>query len=325
MTTLPQLYDYHTGFLRDTCPKRGQLRRAGMFEPQSQTALFRGAVANHVAFYMHEYGNWEPGKVDEGVTFAVKYVKARTDEEGRALSAAVKKNEPAIVDEVRRSMAEYARRFGERFGQCEYLGSELPVRWTMPHRPIQLGEHTVTQSPLASHLDLLFRDTDGVFGKGKGRLICPDWKFTDKAPTMEYLARNSQFIFYCLSIANGSVCLDKNLGDAGWVDFNEWPVMAWIHLPNLKPYQRKTTVFEGGKEVTYLKGQSRPDARVLYFVDYKMEREAEMIDALTDRIEMDMRGLYPAMADPVGCMVCDCNRFCDRYDFAKLSKERPRA
>lgn len=233
------------------------------------------------------------------------------EQEGRAISESVENNLPSIQDEVMATIGQYINRLMPLFNQCELIGTELPCRLSLDG------------VDFASHMDLLVRDTKNVFGYGQGRLLCIDWKYRKETPTKSYLSRNLQFFLYWEMIRSGSVLAAPWLNK--WVEYRETPQMIWCHLPNLKPYARKTTAKdENGHEKLYVKGDERPISSVMRGVNFITDDEtvSTMKNEMIQRVTMMRLGMFPQNPDPVGCQVCEAQDFCTRGDTAILMERQ---
>jgi len=266
-----------------------------------QTALYRGSFAGKMLEELHNADKWEPADIAAAGLLAVKRIKDEIKTEGRVISDSVKENYEKIHAECIEGVSQYANRFAERWQECKHIGCEIPIRWT--HNGIRF----------ASHLDLVVRDTHNVWGRGKDRLLIIDWKWRQDAPTIDYLARSPQLMLYCLATRYGELLIDDF-----WTPMDEWPAICWLHMPHLKVYKKKThTKDEQGVEVTYEKGDSRPDGAILRWAPFKQDRAADMIDELMTKVAMYEAGLFPMNPTPVGCFLCPSREWCDRWDMEK--------
>ena len=305
MTTLSlDIAEVHTSDLTEACMRRTYHRRRDEQDPEATTALCRGLMAGECLRYLHLNGM---GDIDGAMLFGERALLIQLEQEGRHPSDAVKKNWDKLTAEVRSAVELYAQRFGPRFDRCELIGCEIPIRWT--YEP-EWGEPI----ELASHLDLIYRDTENVFLHGEGKLWVPDWKWRDKSPTSDYLARNLQFALYWLMVRYGSIQTDEDLDI--WVELGEWPQMAWIHLPHLEPYKRATPRTDRltGEVIQYKKGDARPDSTVMQPVYFHPDNEASILAELEMRRAMFAAGHYPINPDPVGCNICPSEKHCKRWD-----------
>ncbi len=293
--------EYHSGDLTANCPREVFHRHRGEFEPLMQTALYRGSFAGKVLEVLHNAGAWANIDVAAAGIIAIDRIKAEIKAEGRVLSDAVKENRKAIHEEAIVGVQRYVARFAERFHACKHIGCELPLRWT----------HNGTR--FASHTDLIVRDTENVFGRGKDRLLVFDFKWRQDSPTIDFLARWKQGMLYCLGTKYG-----ETLIDGFWTPLDAWPAICWLHMPHLKVYQKKTaTKDDQGQPVTFLKGEARPDNSVLRWVPFKEDRAADMIDEIMTKVAMYESGLFPMNPTPVGCFLCPSREWCDSFIMEK--------
>ncbi len=294
--------DVHTTDLTDQCPHRVLLKHEQKIRPVATTALYRGLLAGKVLEAVHD-------GVDVSLDVISKNLTKELEEEGRVLSDSVAENMAAIELEVSKMTEQYHLRLMPLFDKCEVIGTELPCRLT-------LGD-----TNFASHVDLLVRDTNNVFGYGQERLLCIDWKFRQDAPTKAYLSRNLQMFTYWLTILEGSVMAYKAVD--GWVEFGEEPQMIWCHLPYLKPFGRKTVVKnDEGEEVTYKKGDERPIANIMREVNLKFDAVESMKRDMLSRVAMMRAGFFPKNPDPIRCQVCEAQDFCARGDTPELLENK---
>ncbi len=284
--TLP-IVEFHTTDLAG-CPKLTELRRAGKVDMTCPGALYRGALANAALVVIHRDLDFTVEGVDAAMTEAIRVVDEQMKEEGRTYTEAVVKNVIKNASEVAELLVAYCERFSQLFN-TPIIGTELPVRL----------EHGRTK--FASHLDLLFRDP------GDDQLVIWDWKLTQQDPSRAYLARNRQMILYCLAAKYGQIMIGDD-----WIRFDEWPVIAWIHLPNLAAYKRGGTRPTDGS--TYVKGELRPLDSVVKRIEFREERAQDMINELVSYAKMLEAGIFPRIPDPLGYFLCPGQEFCKRYD-----------
>jgi len=304
---LPQLTlldDIHTTDLTEACMLKGHYRRTGRYIGEVTTALFRGLAAGATLEFMHNCDGWSVPI--ECVRHGLAKTEADLADEGRAMSDVVERDkDESITVELERMAVAYADRFAERFAECELIGTELPIRCEF--------ESEVFPTPIsfASHVDLMFRDVSNVFGRGANALHVWDWKWREKAPTLDYLARNQQFAAYYYGVEDGVVRLVNDT----WVSFGEHPVISWVHLGYLMPFGRKTTTKDDdGQVVTFLKGECRPERVIVRTPNFKPDAKPVFLRHLTDRAAMIALGIFPPNPDPIGCSLCESREECDRYD-----------
>jgi hypothetical protein len=298
-----RIAEIHSGDLTASCPRERYHFHRGEYENLMQTALYRGSFVGKLLEELHNANDWHDEAIQTAAMKAVDMVAADIKAEKRVLSDAVKANRKEIHQEAVTCATQYAERFAERFSLCEHIGCEIPIRWRMNGREI------------ASHIDLLVRDTRNVFQRGPGRLILGDWKFRQDAPTIDYLSRWPQGMLYALGTKYGELLIDDF-----WTPMDEWPAVCWLHLPHLKVYQKKTTAKDDlGQTVTFLKGESRPDNAIVRWASFKEERVPSMVEEIMTRVEMYDAGLYPMMPTAVGCYLCPSREWCDRFDLGQTT------
>lgn len=293
MITIREL---HTSDLTAACLRAVQLRHEGKVVGEMPTAMYAGNVFGEAVANLHRVGNWSPSpaEIRKMVEAAVAFVDATAEKENRPLTDAVKAGFSDTIADTCDLVRLYAQRFGSLFSASKLIGVEVPIRWTF----------AVDDDPVefASHLDLLYRDPNGI-------LTVWDWKRREDAPTLAYLARNMQLNTYALAVRYGEVLIGSG-GEQEWTAMDEWPAVAWLHANNLWPYTRATTAREDGVEVQYKKGDHRPLNRVLYVNDFDPETESVVMDELATRVRMMRAGHFPTNPDPVGCHICGSKRWC---------------
>ena len=295
--------EIHSSDLTADCLRKVYHRFKGEVEGKATTALYRGLVAGRACELLHEMGfDQDPSSI---TVAAAADTQKQLAEENRDLSEAVENGRQDILAEVTNIVHLYRDRFAQKFGRCTLIGTEVPVRWSLDGLEF------------ASHLDLMVRDTDNVFGYGKGRLIVFDWKWRQDQPSHQYLARYMQFALYYMMVKHGSVKCGPDL--LPWMDFGEPPVLVWLHLPSLKPYTRRVTAFnDQGEEQEFVRGDHRPNRSVLYKVEYDENQEARICDELKMRAMMLEKDVFPLNPSPVSCRICDAEAFCTRFDTAQI-------
>ena len=296
------LSEIHSGDLTKTCPKAVLLGWLGKVDGKYPTALYRGTVAHAALAFLHSGEGWGLGDVREAVSLGADEVDKEINRNNCEKTDACREGREGVLQEIVRVLFAYSRRLCPMFEQCEVVGVETPVR-------LKFGEHA-----FASHTDLLVYDPDGVFGRGKGRSLVFDFKWEAESPTRAYLARNKQLMLYQLAASFGTW-----LFDVEWTDFRDtsWADVCFLHLPSLKPYQRKTVV----GEIEYKKGDDRPIEKVLHWCDFQEHRAGEMIAHLTDHVRMLKAGYFPAAPTKIGCFTCPSQEFCFRPDYESSPHE----
>ena len=314
--------EYHSGDLTAACPKNIELRWEGKFNPEMQTAMYRGSFASYLMEHLHRGADWSEQAVANAGKKAIESINADIKKEGRQLSETVEHDANEIHKEVLWVVFEYARRLGPFFEQCSFIGCEVPCRVTM--------ELNADRSfDFASHLDLIFRAPHRVLEHffphlnlpGDGNRLCIwDFKFVKDSPTWDYLARQPQLLLYTVCAWQGSFLLSDL-----WIEFNQWPLIAWCHLPYFKPFSRKTmTDDDQGVATEYVKGDVRPLKAVVRWLDYRQDRLPDIIQELCQRPLMYEQGIFPMIPSPIGCHLCESRAWCPRFDMAQLdNKETP--
>lgn len=302
-----RLAEIHSSELTTDCLRKTYHRLMGEVNGEATTALYRGLVAGRACELLHQEG-FDQDTSNVTVS-AAAFIQKQLAEENRMLTQSVEENRLDILAEVTDCLNLYRDRFAYLFQQCELLGTEVPARYNLSTDDGEIK--------FASHLDLVVRDTNGVFGYGKGKLLIMDWKWRQQSPSHQYLARNMQFALYYMMGRHGSLkCGPKGFD---WMDYNEPPVLFWIHLPGLKPYTRRTTAFnDEGKEQEFVKGDLRPTRSVLYRVEYDSAQEHLIKAELKMRAKMVKNDVFPLNPDPVSCRICDAEAFCTRFDTATI-------
>jgi hypothetical protein len=296
-----RLAEIHSSELTSSCMRKTYHRLRGEITGETTTALYRGLVAGRVMELMHECRfQTDPSEL---TVEAAADVQKTLLEENRVLSESVENNRGDILGEITEVAHLYIDRLGSTFNQAKLIGCELPCRVTLP-----FGE-------FASHMDLVIRDTNNAFGFGEDRLIVFDWKWREEIPSPQYLARNMQFALYYLMAKRGAIRMTKNLNDLDWIEFGEEAVLGWIHLPNFRPYKRRTiTKDDQGEEKEYVKGDLRPNRAIFKFVVYEHSQEKQIVEELAMRKKMLENDLFPLNPEPVSCRICDAEAFCNRFD-----------
>ena len=302
-----RLAEIHSSELTADCLRKVYHRLMGEVSGEATTALYRGLVAGRACELMHQQGfDQDPFNL---TIAAASDTQKQLSEENRMLTQSVEENHQDILAEVSNVLILYRDRFAFMFDQCELLGTEVPARYTLK---TDGGE-----VKFASHLDLLVRDTNGVFGCGRGKLLVMDWKWRQQAPSHHYLARNMQFALYYMMAKFGHLKCGPKAFE--WMDYGEDAVLFWIHLPGLKPYTRRTTAYnDKSEEQEFVKGDLRPMRSVLYQVEYDSAQERQIKAELEMRAKMVENDVFPLNPDPVSCRICDAEAFCTRFDTANI-------
>ena len=304
--------EWHTTDLTDHCPARVRLRLQGKISARAPTAMVRGMLAGSALEYLHEHPVAEWGTEQASITSALDYAAVQLreglDVDGRILTdAAERALQEELPNEIAVVLEAYIVRLGPFFAKTDFVGAEVPIRCTE------------SGTKFASHLDLVFYDTNNTFKcSPKGGLTVFDWKWRKDTPSKAYLARNQQFLLYWYACKHGKLLLSDG-ADKTWVPLDEYPGMAWIHLPSLKPYTRKViTKDDDGIEKEFKKGDYRPLRQVVRVVKFEPLQAAAAAKALCRKVEMYKSGYWPQNPDPIGCGICEAEDFCTRYDTVSL-------
>ena len=291
------MIEVHTSDLTEPCPRRVELRLAGKRIGETTSALMWGQVWHEARAGCYAAGVWDELRAAGILIDAWNKCVAENIKNRMPLTEAVVKNESATKAEIAKYLAAYGERVAPRVKKM--IGQELPIRCTI----IVDGEAV----EFASHLDVLFRDHTG-------RLTLDDDKTGDEAPTMDYLRRNKQLGIYAYAIRHGTVWVD---GEP--VEFGEWPIVNWIHVPGMRTYGRKTTIkevdFTSGElvERVYEKGEARPIERVVMTAPIHEQRAASIVSDFAQHVRMRRLGIMPAMPTKTGCFLCDSRVHCESY------------
>lgn len=322
---LPVITDYHTSDLTRPCIRSVYHARLGETSKLITQALYRGIVASGAMEYLHQVqaSEWDSiGFIDAAMVFA-RGKMASELENGRVISPAVEVSEAEHVESVRVSVVRYIDRIGPMLRQCEIIGSELPIHLVFTDSQWLAGEEV----EISSHMDALVRDHDGVFGRGREKLIIIDHKMRDEhqamvneSPAVEYAVRDSQLLVYTLAVRYGVVEITTEYGPV-WTEFGEWPEAAVCDLRALRPYSRKTQAKgEDGRVVEYERGDDRPMNRILHWTRSRADREDVIRRQIAERIYAMKIGLYPASPTPAGCRFCPSESWCDRADLSHIQQ-----
>ena len=152
---LPILDEIHTSDLTGSCMRATAHRLLGESLTVVPTAMARGLIAGATLEICHNKCITEPDFAVEACKDGLLNVRDSLSSEGRQFSDSVEANLEQIVLDVISMAGHYVERFGGRLVCCEKLGAEVPIRMTV--------EHPLFDEPVefASHLDAIFRDTEG--------------------------------------------------------------------------------------------------------------------------------------------------------------------
>ena len=304
------MFELHTSDF-DPCPARAMLRREGKFDGVAGIALVRGLIAHEALSLMHH----EPEEfILTHIVNASQLTISQLENEGRTPSDAVidglkdiEKDIMVVLDTYKRNILPITRKW-------TLLGTEVPVYWELSD-----------EVHLSSHIDALFVDE-------QGKPIVWDWKWRKDALAISDLSRNLQLACYFSCIAEGMIELCQHSWDMvekkfGWTSSGDgWgfpaentiptPSVAWIDLPSLKPYTRKTTTTDDeGKSRTYIKGDDRPVSRIIRTVNHHPDQIETIKSYALQRAKLIMNEI--PMYIPQGCSHCECESWCPRFDMSE--------
>lgn len=290
--------ELHTSDLTASCLKSVELRLAGKRVGETASAKFRGSLWHEARALCYASGDWSEHGTFQALASGASIVTEAAKRDNEPLTDAVKDNWQIIASELQPMLIRYGAVVASNVGKL--IGCELPIRCTIDvdGEPVEF----------ASHLDVLFRD-------GFGNLWLHDDKTQQDVPTRAYLARNMQFAMYAYAIRHGQVMVGGE-----WIEFGEWPRLAWIHVNNLRPFGRKTVVSETDwatgvvEEVEYAKGDMRPVSKVVLGVPIDEGRERDILREFQTRVRMARAGLWPTNPDPIGCQLCESRKHCPTFE-----------
>ena len=277
----------------------------GETEPSGTTAIFSGSLWGEAAAALHESMDWSDESIDNAIRVGSDKVCQDYQDEGRTPSDVVMRDlkdlKTGILSEIATSLSRYRDRYADKFSTCELIGTEVPINYTISHPLIQGGSMLIK-----SHLDLLFRDTEGVFGKGKDTLWFWDWKRRMSSPEW-FLPRHQQFLAYWLGLKYGKIEVNGM-----WISLDEWSEGGWLHVPYLEPYKRGGTRKDG---TTFNKGDMR--GRVLWLCNYVPQNEESARMEIAMKIRRMQEGLWE-MNPGDHCQFCEAKTFCFRADMERI-------
>ena len=76
-----------------------------------------------------------------------------------------------------------------------------------------------------------------------------------------------------------------------------------------------------GQEREFSRGDKRPIRTILRGVEYDANQIKHMEAELELRSKMIEQDFFPLNPDPVGCMICEAESFCRRFDIDVSLKE----
>lgn len=292
---IQMITEIHTSDLTARCLKSVELRHNRKIIAEATGALYKGLLFGECCRMIHERASWEIPSIPGIMLESAKAVAKQLSEERRPLSDAVNKSLSIIQTEVLRFVEQYAGRQRDHFKNTRLIGCELPIRVTIDVD----GE----EQEFASHLDLAYRMGNVLYVR--------DWKLREDAPTTAYLGRNLQMALYWFAVKHGQVMV----GDE-WVAFDEYPIIEWFDAQRLGVYKRATTIVDEdtGEEIKVPAGTARPIEKIVRTVVYQPEQEAAFLNEIATRVRMFRAGMYPTNPDPIGCHLCESNRWCPTFD-----------
>lgn len=315
--SLPLIDEFHTSHLTKACPKSVELKMKGMAKHEATQALFRGLWAHEaiqLLFKKNLLHPWDDECIPDVIHNSYHTVVQQLADEERPITEGCMNAMAKLRADVTEVTMEFGNRFGEKMSHMELIGVECPIRWTMP----AYGRMT-ERAELASHVDIILRDTDNVMDRGDDALILLELKYKDRESlTAAWMHRSMQIIMYHLMLRYGSVQLPAVGGwlPEQWIEFGEWPKVYVVDLPMLKAYKRagefKTP--GTGEPVKYKAGDQRPDHMVFRRVFRNADQIDQMKTQLSDHIQMLREGFFPMIPSETGCLVCECENWCPRID-----------
>lgn len=293
--------EVHTSDLTADCLKSVQLRLEGKRIGETASAKFRGSLWHEARRLCYERGQWADVDLVSILAHAAWIVTEEAKATNQPLTDAVDAGWMKIAAELQPMLTQYGRVVAPRV--VKMIGQECPIRCTID----------VDGEPVdfASHIDVLYRNATG-------QLCIDDDKSQQEVPSREFLARNMQFAMYAYATKHGEIMVDGE-----WLRFNEWPILTWLHVNNLKPFGRKTTATETDwetgevKEVEYAKGDTRPAHRVLLNVPIDEGQDQRIMAEFSTRVRMMRAGFWPTNPDEIGCFLCDSKKFCPTFEGSK--------
>lgn len=284
--------EIHTSDLTANCLRSVELRILGKRETSMTSALYLGQLFHAAVRNWHEY----KAETFDGCTLlAQTSVDSGASDEGRPLTPAVQADRGDHAATVSKWLARYAQVFETYFplqfpdGHTVYC--EVPIRLTL--------EIDGIDQEFASHLDALILSPDGS-------VTVLDWKTGQDAPTHSYLSRHLQLGLYWLAVKYGRIMIGGE-----WRKMEREPRIYWVHVRNLSPYARAGTYKEGDTEISYGKGDFRPNHKI--FQGVEINSETAIMNELVLRTRMIRAGMFPTNPDPIGCHLCESNKYCQTF------------
>ena len=147
-------------------------------------------------------------------------------------------------------------------------------------------------------------------GHERTGLVIEDWKWQQDAPTMAYLGRNLQFALYYLCAAEGEFMTSPD----HWIEFRQFPRLAWVDLARFKAYTRKTAKDKSDPSKGYYeKGDERDMKTLVRTWTYSPDKEDAMKEELALRVRMAHANMWPTSPDKLGCHLCESWRWCPAF------------
>lgn len=283
--------EIHTTHLLTACQRRVKLTLEGKVSTEVGCALYRGVMFHEAIRSLLGYDPTGTPTLSLVASVAASRTIEQFASEGKKPSPSAKAASSETIGECTEMLFMFQKTLGPELEGAKIIGQEIPIRWTID----------VDGEPVdfASHLDFLFRDHHGV-------LNLWDFKSNEESPSWAYLNRNIQLGMYWGAIRYGSI----KIGD-DWVEMEEWPNVAWVHLNHLFPFGRKTKMKDDdGNEVEYVKGDTRPLKSVIRHCDFNDEKFDVLLAEFETRVRMRRLGMFPMQADPIGCNICECKSWC---------------
>jgi len=288
------IQEAHSSDLTANCLRAVQLRHLGKVVGTMPGALYRGLLAGEALSILHNRKSFDD--ISSAMQEAIDKVIRQSVDERRPLTQAVKDKQGEIHAEVAEALGHYRDQVWPMFESSELIGTEVPIRFTLD----------VDGEPMdfASHLDLMFRDATG-------QCHVWDWKFREQTSApYSYLSRNLQLGMYFLAVAEGEIGFSNG---EFWETLGEMAEVAWIDLPNLFPYSRKTTTKDdAGNEVTFVKGDRRPINKIVRRINFQPEHLDTIKAELSLRVRMMRLDMWPTNPSE-SCEYCDSQRFCPTF------------
>ncbi len=297
LTVLTPDRDVHTGDLTASCMRAVRHRWNGESSTEIAQATLRGLLFARAT----ELILCDDVPAETAATEALTDVRMTCERDGQTISEGATRAIPEILEHVGQALARWDDCMvhlggGER---PIVIGCELPIRF-------EIDVDGVVQ-PIASHIDILLRQPR------TGTYVIADTKWREEAPTQAYLTRNLQFATYWLGSQLGSI----RFPNGHWYSVGE-AKLAWVHASYLRPVGRAVSWVdhETGEKHELKKGDARPMDKVVRWVPHSRMAKGRAEAEIADRVRMMRAGFFPTNPDPVGCHLCPCEQWCDRFDIS---------